>query len=82
MPTYEYLCEANGRVIEVSHKMGERFSTWGELCERTQISPGATAANTPVTKLISGGYVNTGGSSASPCESGLPCCRGDVCLAE
>jgi predicted nucleic acid-binding Zn ribbon protein len=34
VPTYEYRCEANGRVLEMWHKMAERLATWGELCER------------------------------------------------
>jgi len=29
MPTYEYQCEANGRVVEVSHKMTEKVKTLG-----------------------------------------------------
>jgi predicted nucleic acid-binding Zn ribbon protein len=82
MPTYEYLCEANGRVVEVSHKMAEHLSTWGELCERAGIALGKTAADASITKLISGGFVNTGGSTkteAPPCESGMPCCGGGMC---
>jgi predicted nucleic acid-binding Zn ribbon protein len=31
MPTYDYLCPANGRVVEVSHKMAEQIATWGDL---------------------------------------------------
>ncbi|MGH8290817.1 MAG: hypothetical protein ACREV7_17690 [Steroidobacteraceae bacterium] len=40
MPTYEYRCEANGRVLEVRHNMAERLSSWGELCERAGVAPG------------------------------------------
>jgi predicted nucleic acid-binding Zn ribbon protein len=84
MPTYEYLCEANGRVVEVNHKMAERVSTWGELCERAGIAPGKTAANAPVNKLMSAGFVNTGGASSCtaelpPCQTGKPCCGGGMC---
>jgi predicted nucleic acid-binding Zn ribbon protein len=84
MPTYEYLCEANGRTVEVSHKMTESISRWAELCERAGIAPGKTAADAPVKKLISGGYVNTGASdgyAAPPCGTGGPC-RGGVCGME
>ena len=38
MPTYDYLCPANGRVIEVSHKMAESIATWGDLCRRAGIA--------------------------------------------
>ena len=86
MPTYEYKCEANNRVIEVSHKMAERLNTWKEVCDRAGISTGKTDPNAPVTKLMSAGFVNTGSSSSSycetPCDSG-PCesgpCGGGMC---
>ena len=82
MPTYEYLCEANGRVIEVSHKMAERLATWGEVCERAGIAPGKTAIGAPVTKLMSAGFVSTGSSAGAdlpPCQTGQPCCGGGMC---
>ena len=81
MPTYEYRCEANGRVVEVNHKMAERLTTWGELCERAGLKAGTTAANAPITKLISGSFVNTGSSISDtpPCETGMPCCGGGMC---
>lgn len=69
MPFYEYLCEANGRVVEVSHKMNDRIKTWGELCQRADVSPGKTDPKAPVTKLMSAGFVSAG-SSAPACESG------------
>jgi predicted nucleic acid-binding Zn ribbon protein len=78
MPIYEYRCEANGRVVEVSHKMTEKLTTWSELCERAGIAPGKTVSNAPVIKLMSAGFVNTG--SASPCESSAPPCQtGEGC---
>ena len=83
MPIYEYRCDTNGRVVEVQHKMAERMATWGELCERAGIPPGNTANDAPVTKLMSAGFVNTGGASAGadlpPCQSGMPCCGGGAC---
>jgi predicted nucleic acid-binding Zn ribbon protein len=30
VPTYEYRCDANGRLVEVRHNMAERLATWGE----------------------------------------------------
>ncbi len=76
MPTYEYLCDANGRTVEVSHKMAERLATWGEVCERAGIAPGRTPAGAPVTKLMSAGAVMASGNLGSterPCDYGTPC---------
>jgi len=77
MPTYEYLCEANGRVVEVSHKMAEKVKTWGELCQRAEIAPGKIDVKTPVTKLMSAGFVNTGSSNSGACE--MPACGTSGC---
>jgi predicted nucleic acid-binding Zn ribbon protein len=77
MPTYEYLCEANGRVVEVSHKMAEKVKTWGELCMRADVAPGKTDPKTPVTKLMSAGFVNTGSNGSPACE--LPACGTSGC---
>ena len=87
MPTYEYLCEQNGRVLEVQHKMAERLDTWGELCARAGISPGRTDPRTPVTKLISAGFIGSAGAGSEPvcevpgCGSG-PCASGMCGLGE
>jgi predicted nucleic acid-binding Zn ribbon protein len=84
MPTYEYHCDHNGRTLEVSHKMAEQLSTWGELCARAGINPGRTAAGTPVRKLISASAVLGGKSAAAapaPCEMGTACCGG-VCSTD
>jgi hypothetical protein len=79
MPTYEYMCESNGRVIEVSHKMAEKLSTWGEVCQRAEINPGKTDPKTPVTKLMSAGFVNTGGSTGSEAACEMPACGAGLC---
>lgn len=91
MPTYEYLCESNGRTVEVSHKMAEQLRTWGELCERAGISAGRTKASAPVRKLVSASAVlsGKGGSMAPACETtgscdmgaamSGPCCGGGAC---
>ena len=50
MPSYDYLCESNGRIVEVSHKMTERLATWGDLCARAGLDRGDTPANSPVTR--------------------------------
>jgi predicted nucleic acid-binding Zn ribbon protein len=80
VPTYEYLCKDNDRVVEVTHKMNERLATWGEVCERAGVNPGKTAAGAKVDKLISAGFVNTGAASTiASCDNGMPCCGGGMC---
>jgi predicted nucleic acid-binding Zn ribbon protein len=85
MPTYEYRCEANGRTVEVSHKMAELMHTWGELCERAGIAPGRTDRNAPVSKLMSAGFISMGSSSsAMTCPvtgSEAPACGNSACGA-
>ena len=55
MPMYEYLCEANGEVIEAVHGMSIRYETWGEICEHAKHSLGDTPADAPVKRLVGGG---------------------------
>ena len=57
MPTYDYRCEANGRMVEVMHRMSDKMNTWGELCEKAGIDPGDTPADSPVTRMATGGNV-------------------------
>jgi len=82
MPVYEYACPANGRVVEVRHKMGEELKTWGELCERAGMERGRTDAAAAVQKLMSAGFIGSTGNSAPECASG-PCgsgpCAGGAC---
>ncbi len=88
MPTYDYHCPANGRVIEISHKMAETVATWGELCRRAGISLDGTPGRSKVEKLITGGSVLTGSLGSSyerPCDSGpcgAPVCGGGGCSFE
>jgi len=76
MPTYDYLCSANGRVVEVEHPMAERITTWAQLCERAGIERGDTPPRTKVERLATGGNVVHAGALGSrqerPCDSG-PC---------
>jgi len=85
MPTYDYRCDANGRVLEVTHRMSDSLSTWGELCERTGVDPTGTAVDTPVHRLATGGNVissNSLGSGTAPsCGTGA-CCPGGMCGLE
>ncbi|MCX7058320.1 MAG: zinc ribbon domain-containing protein [Proteobacteria bacterium] len=86
MPTYDYVCPANGEVLEVEHKLAEKLTTWGELCQRTGREPGATPRATPITRLITGGHVLRAGALGSqqerPCDTS-PCaaraCGGGAC---
>ena len=81
MPTYDYRCESNDRVVEVKHAMSESLSTWGELCERTGMEPGETPLDAPVKRLITGGHIVGASGSASdalpPCATGG--CGGGFC---
>jgi hypothetical protein len=81
MPTYDYYCESNDRTVEVSHKLAEQLSSWGDLCERAGIDAGRTDPKASVHKLITGGAVLTskGAASAPPCETTGVCCGGGAC---
>ncbi len=81
MPTYDYLCEANGRVVEAKHRMSETVRNWGELCALAGLETGETPADSPVQRLATGGQVVRSGSlgdAAPPCASGA-CCGGGAC---
>jgi hypothetical protein len=80
MPTYDYLCEANGQVVEVKHPMSDTLSNWGELCERAGLEAGDTPADAPVQRLATGGQVvksSSLGDAAPPCAAGG--CGGGMC---
>ncbi len=81
MPTYDYRCEANDRVVEVQHGMNEKLSTWGELCARAGVDCGDTPPDAPVVRLITGGHVvsatGSGPDVAAPCATGT--CGGGFC---
>lgn len=83
MPTYDYRCEANGRLVEVVHRMSEPLRTWGDLCARAGIEPGDTPLDSPVTRMATGGNLMTHGlgsgrEPAPACASGA-CCPGGMC---
>ena len=81
MPSYDYRCEANGRVVEVRHGINEKLATWGEVCARAGLEPGDTAADTPVQRLITGGSVVSSSALSNPeapaCGAGG--CGGGMC---
>ena len=76
MPTYDYHCPANGRIVEVSHKMADRISTWNELCRLAGLPLDGTSGKARVEKLMSASGVVHVGSLGSgyerPCDTG-PC---------
>ena len=84
MPTYDYRCETNGRVLEVSHRMSVTLNTWGELCQQAGVEVGDTPAEAPVQRLATGGNIISSTSRGShtsappPCASG-GCCQGGMC---
>ena len=81
MPSYDYRCAANGRVVEVRHRMSEKLTTWGEVCAKAGIEPGDTPHDAPVDRLISGGGIVSSGALSNPeppsCGSGG--CGGGLC---
>lgn len=81
MPSYDYRCEQNDRVVEVHHKMSEKLFTWGEVCERAGVDLGDTPADSPVIRLITGGHVVSSSTLSNPeapaCSSGG--CGGGLC---
>ncbi len=80
MPTYDYRCDTNGQVLEVSHRMSESLATWGELCARAETELGDTPAEAPVHRLATGGNVissTSRGSGAAP----APACGSGACGA-
>lgn len=83
MPSYDYRCDLNGLTLEVRHGINHVISTWGALCKHVGIETDETPFDTPVRKLITGGNVvrseNMGSGQIPPCESGGPCCGGNMC---
>jgi len=81
MPTYDYRCEINGEVVEVNHRMNDVIATWGELCEKASVNIGDTPADSPVSRLATGGQVVKSGSlgekNLPPCATGP--CSGGAC---
>jgi len=81
MPTYDYRCNENAKIVEVKHPMSNEVKTWGELCELAGIDIGDTPANSPVKRLPTGGNIVSKSalrSSEPPCASG-PCCGANSC---
>ena len=81
MPKYDYRCELNHQTVEVTHSMSETVKTWGQLCALAGIEIGETPKDSPVHKIISGGYVATGAPlpESAPACTAPSCCSGGIC---
>jgi hypothetical protein len=81
MPSYDYRCTINGRVVEVKHRISDKLKTWGEVCTQAGIEMGDTPADTPVERLITGGQFVSSSSLKNPepaCSTG-GCCPTGYC---
>ena len=76
MPTYDYHCPDNGRIVSVWHSISRDLLTWGDLCAETGEAPGDTAIDAPIERLITGGQVITRNEagSAAPMPCGKHAC--------
>ncbi len=70
MPKYDYLCAANGRTVEVQHRMSEEVTTWGDLCLRAGIEAGDTPADAPVEKTFTRASVMQASNAGSDSSGG------------
>lgn len=57
MPTYDYYCPANDRIVSAFHAMSVRPDTWGELCDLASIDTGQTQLDAPVQRQLGTGIV-------------------------
>ena len=51
---YDYLCEANGKTVQVRHSSRVRLKTWGEVCENAGVDAGKTPLDAPVIRMVGG----------------------------
>ncbi|MDK1024633.1 MAG: zinc ribbon domain-containing protein [Gammaproteobacteria bacterium] len=85
MPTYDYRCDLNDRVVEVHHSMNHKIQTWGELCELAGIEPGDIDRIAPVTRQANGGNVVKSSSLKNNVPAGCnpeACCGGGGCTLD
>jgi hypothetical protein len=72
MPNYDYHCAANGRTLEVKHRMSETVATWGELCALAGIATEHTPLDSPVAKVLSATFVAAGGQTGDKASAPAP----------
>lgn len=85
MPTYDYRCEANGKIYEVKHSIARDVTNWAELCDIGNLDPEDIPVDAPVTKVISstGGVVSADmlkNPEVPPCATGNGCPGGSCGL--
>jgi hypothetical protein len=73
MPTYEYHCPVNDKIVSVWHNMSSRITTWGELCEAAGLELEGISAATPVERLISGGQIIGSPNITAAPATRMPC---------
>jgi len=82
MPTYDYICDSNGQVVEVKHAMSSEVHSWGELCELAAIDAQGTPLDAPVRRLATGGQVMSGRNTAkAEPAAAVPAATGHRCAA-
>ncbi len=83
MPTYDYLCEENNQVYEVSHSMSLEVKDWGHLCELLEIETGSIDPKSTVTKMINRSFYPAKGIPDMPCvetdSCDVPACKSGGC---
>lgn len=52
MPRYDYYCKANDTVVEVTHRISEKLTTWQQVCEGAGIPLGDTDPEEAVERVI------------------------------
>lgn len=52
MPRYDYTCDDNGLVFEITHPMSVTIKTWGEVCKHAGIETGDTPEDAPVRRIF------------------------------
>jgi len=79
MPFYDYHCPANGRTVEVSHRMSERVETWGRLCEIAGLDADGTPPEAPVERLLNRQVAVGSRAAAARAPGPGPCSRPGGC---
>lgn len=72
MPTYDYLCPANGQRLTVYHAPSVTLEDWGSLCALAGRPPGSTPPGAAVERQIGGGFLLRAGRA----DHGVGTCCG------
>ncbi len=52
MPRYDYQSVVSGEIVEVTHRISEKLTTWGEVCERVDHPVGDVPTDSAVERVI------------------------------